>query len=51
VVRHPLVARIVEAYEAAASRNETRAGRTRRARGAAPATFQEGKRSARGGRS
>ena len=52
VVRHPLVARIVEAYEAAAARNEpaTPVERTDAAP-SAPATFQEGKRSARGGRS
>jgi phosphate starvation-inducible PhoH-like protein len=52
VVRHPLVARIVEAYEAAAARNEP-AVPVERADGApaAPATFQEGRRSARGGRS
>ena len=52
VVRHPLVARIVEAYEAAASRNEPAAPVERVERPVpAPASFQEGKRSARGGRS
>ena len=52
VVRHPLVARIVEAYEAAASRNEPAAPVERAERPApAPASFQEGRRSARGGRS
>ena len=52
VVRHPLVARIVEAYEAAASRNEPAPPVERVERPApAPASFQEGKRSARGGRS
>jgi len=52
VVRHPLVARIVEAYEAATSRGETAAQAERAERPApAPATFQEGKRSNRGGRS
>ena len=51
VVRHPLVARIVEAYEAA-SRSEPAAPTERAERPApAPASFQEGKRSARGGRS
>jgi len=51
VVRHPLVARIVEAYEAAASRSEpaTSAERPERAP-LAPVTFQEGKRSNRAGR-
>ena len=52
VVRHPLVARIVEAYEAAASRNEPAAPVERADHPApAPASFQEGRRSARGGRS
>jgi len=50
VVRHPLVARIVEAYDAAGARAaaaEASAGRSERA----PASFQEGRRSAdRGGR-
>jgi phosphate starvation-inducible protein PhoH and related proteins len=51
VVRHPLVARIVEAYEAAA-RNDSAAPAERAERPVpAPATFQDGKRSARGGRS
>ena len=54
VVRHPLVARIVEAYEAA-SRGEPAAPAERVERverpAPAPASFQEGKRSARGGRS
>jgi phosphate starvation-inducible PhoH-like protein len=56
VVRHPLVARIVEAYEAAA-RNGNGNGNGNGAaapaeRAPAPApSFQEGKRSARGGRS
>ncbi len=51
VVRHPLVARIVEAYEAAAARNDPAAPAERAERPApAQATFQEGKRSARGGR-
>ena len=52
VVRHPLVARIVEAYEAAGSRNEAgpQAERPERAP-PAPATFQEGKRRNGGGRS
>jgi phosphate starvation-inducible PhoH-like protein len=56
VVRHPLVARIVEAYEAAA-RNGSGNGNGNAApapaeRAPAPApSFQEGKRSARGGRS
>ena len=51
VVRHPLVARIVEAYEAA-SRNEQTAPTERAERPApAPASFQEGRRSSRGGRS
>jgi len=51
VVRHPLVARIVEAYEAA-SRSEPAAPAERVERPApASASFQEGKRSARGGRS
>jgi phosphate starvation-inducible PhoH-like protein len=56
VVRHPLVARIVEAYDAAGARAEAadhaerlerqeRAGRER-----PPASFQEGRRPARGGR-
>jgi len=49
VVRHPLVARIVEAYEAASGRAEPAAPVERAA--PAPATFQEGKRSNRGGRS
>ena len=49
VVRHPLVARIVEAYEAASSRSEPAAPVDRVA--PAPATFQEGRRSNRGGRS
>ena len=52
VVRHPLVARIVEAYEAAAARNESATPVERTdAAPSAPATFQEGKRSTRGGRS
>jgi phosphate starvation-inducible PhoH-like protein len=52
VVRHPLVARIVEAYEAAASRNEPAAPVERAERPApAPASFQEGRRSVRGGHS
>jgi phosphate starvation-inducible PhoH-like protein len=51
VVRHPLVARIVEAYDAAKAREESaqeaeRAERLERA----PASFQEGRRPARGGR-
>ncbi len=55
VVRHPLVARIVEAYDAAQARNEAallagrpdRADRTERA----PASFQDGRRTVnRGGR-
>ena len=51
VVRHPLVARIVEAYEAASrSENGVQAERAERA-APAPATFQEGRRSSRGGRS
>ena len=50
VVRHPLVARIVEAYEAA-SRGEQPAPPERAERAApAPASFQEGRRGARGGR-
>jgi phosphate starvation-inducible PhoH-like protein len=60
VVRHPLVARIVEAYEAAAARGDdaTAAAPLQRpapasaqALAQAPATFQEGRRSTRGGRS
>ena len=51
VVRHPLVARIVEAYEAAsAARSEAVVPSAERAP-AAPVSFQEGKRSVRGGRS
>ena len=49
VVRHPLVARIVEAYEAASAPTEAAPPAERAA--PAPATFQEGRRSARGGRS
>ena len=48
VVRHPLVARIVEAYESAALRDETTAAPERAP--ATPASFQEGRRSSRGGR-
>ena len=52
VVRHPLVARIVEAYEAAGIRNEAVAPAERAERASvAPANFQEGRRSTRGGRS
>jgi phosphate starvation-inducible PhoH-like protein len=53
VVRHPLVARIVEAYDAAGTRAEAadRAERQERAeRERPPASFQEGRRPARGGR-
>ncbi|MGN6529426.1 MAG: PhoH family protein [Burkholderiaceae bacterium] len=56
VVRHPLVARIVEAYDAAGARAEAadrveRAERQERAeRERPPASFQEGRRPARGGR-
>ena len=52
VVRHPLVARIVEAYEAAAARATTRRRAAPSAERATPAptTFQEGRRGARGGR-
>jgi phosphate starvation-inducible PhoH-like protein len=49
VVRHPLVARIVEAYEAASARNESAAQVERVER--PPASFQEGRRAtSRGGR-
>jgi phosphate starvation-inducible PhoH-like protein len=52
VVRHPLVARIVEAYEAAGIRDEAAAQAERAERApVAPANFQEGRRSTRGGRS
>jgi len=52
VVRHPLVARIVEAYEAATLRGEAAAAAERAERAPlAPATFQEGRRASRGGRS
>ncbi len=57
VVRHPLVARIVEAYEAAAAtmRTEANGAADQRERvdrvPPAPATFQEGKRRSRGGNS
>jgi phosphate starvation-inducible PhoH-like protein len=51
VVRHPLVARIVEAYEAAATRDDSAAGERIERPAPAPATFQEGRRSARGVRS
>ena len=50
VVRHPLVARIVEAYEAAGARNGA-AAPAEPAPPPPPATFQEGRRSPRGGRS
>jgi phosphate starvation-inducible PhoH-like protein len=52
VVRHPLVARIVEAYDAAKAREESllEADRSERI-DRAPASFQEGRRPARGGRS
>jgi phosphate starvation-inducible protein PhoH and related proteins len=50
VVRHPLVARIVEAYEAASLRGEVAAAAERAERAPAPATFQEGRRASRGGR-
>ena len=46
VVRHPLVARIVEAYEAAAVRNAAAAEPA----AVVPASFQEGRRNNRGGR-
>jgi phosphate starvation-inducible protein PhoH and related proteins len=49
VVRHPLVARIVEAYEAAGARNGAAA--PPEPAPPLPATFQEGRRSPRGGRS
>jgi len=48
VVRHPLVARIVEAYEAAAVRNAAAAAESP---AVVPASFQEGRRATRGGRS
>jgi len=52
VVRHPLVARIVEAYEAASLRGEVAAAAERAERAPlAPASFQEGRRASRGGRS
>ena len=47
VVRHPLVARIVEAYEAAAVRNAAASDSP----AVVPASFQEGRRGVRGGRS
>jgi len=51
VVRHPLVARIVEAYEAATLRGEAGLAGDRPERPPmAPASFQEGRRSSRGGR-
>ena len=50
VVRHPLVARIVEAYEAAGTRNGA-AAPPEPVPPPPPATFQEGRRSPRGGRS
>jgi phosphate starvation-inducible PhoH-like protein len=52
VVRHPLVARIVEAYDAASVRDEAAAQAEREARAErAPVNFQDGRRSsARGGR-
>jgi phosphate starvation-inducible PhoH-like protein len=52
VVRHPLVARIVEAYEAAGVRDEAIAQAQRAERPAVvPASFQDGRRGTRGGRS
>ena len=54
VVRHPLVARIVEAYETAGARTEAavQAEREERTSNGTSPSFQEGKRSsARGGRS
>jgi len=52
VVRHPLVARIVEAYEAASERHEAAAQAERAERvDRGPVSFQEGRRAAgRGGR-
>jgi phosphate starvation-inducible PhoH-like protein len=51
VVRHPLVARIVEAYEAATLRGEAGVAAERAERAPlAPASFQEGRRTGRGGR-
>jgi len=52
VVRHPLVARIVEAYEAAARNGGGNGAAAPPERAPAPAaSFQEGKRATRGGRS
>ena len=50
VVRHPLVARIVEAYEAAKGREEAALAERPDRLDRAPASFQEGRRPARGGR-
>jgi phosphate starvation-inducible PhoH-like protein len=50
VVRHPLVARIVEAYDAAKARDEAALADRPERIDRAPASFQEGRRPARGGR-
>ena len=50
VVRHPIVARIVEAYDAAKAREEAALADRPERLDRAPATFQEGRRTARGGR-
>ena len=50
VVRHPLVARIVEAYDAAGARDEAAAQAERAERPTAATSFQEGRRNGRGGR-
>jgi phosphate starvation-inducible PhoH-like protein len=50
VVRHPLVARIVEAYEAAAREEQVAPGDRPERPIAAPTSFQEGRRRSAGGR-